>query len=759
MLRTRSLIAAALLALLCSPAGAVYWYGRAATLHFGLVDASDGSAVTSGTVAAYITADGGTQASVSGSATHEGNGQWSLPLSASEMQGGDIGVLITESGSVPVELSFSTVAIPPHRLYVDPDNGSDSNDGLTPDFAFETISAAVSAASAGDTIYLDGGTHTISGSLAVPSGVGIVGQGQGVTNITGNPGSGSAGLLAFAGNNLVRDFSITATTQGNCIQTTLSGAACKLILRRLTLFGDDDCVAVYAPSSGIQEVHCDTVDFNTTLWDGFSAVATDCNCTFDNCNWYGSYFGIYALGTTQTMTFALNNCKIDNSINSGSPSPIKLVLTSSGWINVSASNSAFLVRSATGKSITLDQGSGGGTIVFHDRGGNYYDETKTSLLNSASIVQVNPTQVNTAVEAGQVGVDAAAIEAVTTAIGATGSGLSAMPWNASWDAEVQSEVNDGLTAYQSTLTAAIEASQVGTDAAAAAALSPLDAAGVRTAVGLASANLDTQLAALPTAAEVNTAVEAGQLGTDTAAILVDTGTTLPAQITGLSTAASPQLLQSTTIATLASQTSFTLTAGSADDDAYNGATVIVTDQSTSTQKAVGTVSDYTGSSKTVTLQSDPGVFTMAAGDAVAVLSSSGSAVSTADADLIAARVVAARGSYYPPRQLVWVLQRGSTGITVRDSLVIAKDKDETLKVWIDFAGLLGRNEAVETINSLTVSGGTATKVSSSEGITGNLVYLKVTGGADEDAVTVTYDVTTTEDQVLEGSVSMVIVDP
>lgn len=80
----------------------------------------------------------------------------------------------------------------------------------------------------------------------------------------------------------------------------------------------------------------------------------------------------------------------------------------------------------------------------------------------------------------------------------------------------------------------------------------------------------------------------------------------------------PDLLVSTTIATLASQTSFTLTAGSADDDAYNGALAIVTDQSTSTQKAVGTVSDYVGSTRTVTLGADPGVFTMAVGDSIAI---------------------------------------------------------------------------------------------------------------------------------------------
>ena len=85
------------------------------------------------------------------------------------------------------------------------------------------------------------------------------------------------------------------------------------------------------------------------------------------------------------------------------------------------------------------------------------------------------------------------------------------------------------------------------------------------------------------------------------------------------TTAPPHLLQSTTIATLASQTEFTLTAGSTDDDAYQDAMVIVTDSATATQKAVGTISNYVGSSRTVTLLKDPGVFTMATGDTVDVV--------------------------------------------------------------------------------------------------------------------------------------------
>lgn len=45
-----------------------------------------------------------------------------------------------------------------------------------------------------------------------------------------------------------------------------------------------------------------------------------------------------------------------------------------------------------------------------------------------------------------VSADIAAIEAQTDDIGAAGAGLTAVPWNAAWDAEVQSEVQDALDA-------------------------------------------------------------------------------------------------------------------------------------------------------------------------------------------------------------------------------------------------------------------------------------------------------------------------
>ena len=70
------------------------------------------------------------------------------------------------------------------------------------------------------------------------------------------------------------------------------------------------------------------------------------------------------------------------------------------------------------------------------------------------------------------------------------------------------------------------------------------------------------------------------------------------------------------IATLASQTSFTITNAPTDDSSLVGCTVIVHDQASATQFAVGYVSAYTTAADTITLKADPGIFTMAAGDNV-----------------------------------------------------------------------------------------------------------------------------------------------
>lgn len=128
---------------------------------------------------------------------------------------------------------------------------------------------------------------------------------------------------------------------------------------------------------------------------------------------------------------------------------------------------------------------------------------------------------------------------------------------------------------------------------------------------------------LPTVAQVAAGTSYGYSGTPLTGtgLIVDPATLATAMITSFSSL--PEVMVRTTIATLASQTSFTLTAGSADDDVYNGLTAVITDQSTSVQKAVATISDYVGSTKTVTLSVAPG-FTIATGDSISVIAGSSS---------------------------------------------------------------------------------------------------------------------------------------
>lgn len=98
-------------------------------------------------------------------------------------------------------------------------------------------------------------------------------------------------------------------------------------------------------------------------------------------------------------------------------------------------------------------------------------------------------------------------------------------------------------------------------------------------------------------------------------------------------------VQEATIATLASQVSFTLSEGSADDDAYHGLTIVIANQADTTQVAHSLISAYTGATKTITLPIDPGVFTMAVGDRVTVSATSTASgiadkvVSTSEHDL------------------------------------------------------------------------------------------------------------------------------
>jgi hypothetical protein len=130
--------------------------------------------------------------------------------------------------------------------------------------------------------------------------------------------------------------------------------------------------------------------------------------------------------------------------------------------------------------------------------------------------------------AAQIGVNV--VNAGSTAWGSGAITAASIAADAITAAKIADGAIDAATFAAGAITAAaIATDAIDADAIAADAvteiqsgLSTLDAAGVRTAVGLASANLDTQLTAID-----------DFLDTEVAAILEDTGTTIPAQIAAL----------------------------------------------------------------------------------------------------------------------------------------------------------------------------------------------------------------------------------
>ena len=148
--------------------------------------------------------------------------------------------------------------------------------------------------------------------------------------------------------------------------------------------------------------------------------------------------------------------------------------------------------------------------------------------------------------------DVDAILADTAVIGAAGAGLTAIPWNAAWDAEVQSEVADALAVFFTSVASLVDAvwdeaiaGHLGAGSVGAAlnaaggagdpwATAIPGAYGAGTAGKILGDNINAPIATVDTVVDAIKAVtdllpNGGALS-DLAAILTDTGATLPATL-------------------------------------------------------------------------------------------------------------------------------------------------------------------------------------------------------------------------------------
>jgi hypothetical protein len=75
---------------------------------FVLINKTTGAAITSGSVTTKITKDGGTQGTTTNSAVHEGNGQWSINITAQEMSADIVGLAMTHTNALTLFKTIKT---------------------------------------------------------------------------------------------------------------------------------------------------------------------------------------------------------------------------------------------------------------------------------------------------------------------------------------------------------------------------------------------------------------------------------------------------------------------------------------------------------------------------------------------------------------------------------------------------------------------------------------------------------------------------
>lgn len=259
--------------------------------------------------------------------------------------------------------------------------------------------------------------------------------------------------------------------------------------------------------------------------------------------------GLYKFDVTQTES----NCDVAVFSAKSSTSGIRIIpvtvfmrpanatalsIDSSGRVDVIKINGTSQTARDIGASVLLSPGTGTGQISLSSgavTAGTVSDKTGYSLATAPPTASQISTQVMTDLGTGS----------ALTSLAPASTALSTATWTATIAGRIDATISSRLASasYSAPPSAATISSQVQADlgtgsaltalAPAATALStvvwtptmagyldaavssrlasasytaPLDASGVRTAVGLASANLDTQLDALPTAAENSTAV-------------------------------------------------------------------------------------------------------------------------------------------------------------------------------------------------------------------------------------------------------------
>jgi hypothetical protein len=421
-----------------------------------LVSSSDGTAFT-GSVTVYVTGDRGTQTigSVgSGACTHEGNGFHTYAPDQAETNYDHVAFTFTGTGAVPVTV----------QIYTRPTTGL-----LAPTVADRTLDvsaggeAGIDLANVGSpttTLNLSG--TTISTSQAVASVTGSV------NSVTGNVGGSVGSVIGNVGGTVA-----TVTTLSNMPAIpnnwlTAAGVASGALNGK----GDWNIgkTGYSLSAGGVQAIWDALTSALTTVGSIGKLLVDNVNATISSRS---TYAGADTAGTTTLLG------RIVGTLASGTHSPqsgdafarlgapagasiaedIQTRLAASGY---TAPPSASTIASAVWN-LTVSGHTTSGTFgAAMNAAGSAGDPWSTPLPGAyasgtaGNIVgnNLNAT-VSSRLATASYTVPPTTSE-IVTAMG-TGTFLTAIPWNASWDAEVQSECADALAAYDPPTNAEMEA--------------------------------------------------------------------------------------------------------------------------------------------------------------------------------------------------------------------------------------------------------------------------------------------------------------
>jgi hypothetical protein len=446
------------------------------SIHFALVSKTDGSAVTSGTTTPYVTINAGVQGAGSGTVVHEGNGQWSYVPVQAETNGDSVGFLFINTSAIPVNLQVYPVS-------------------------YDYTATAIPA----NTTQLAGQTVTAAGGVTFPTSV------ASPTNITAATG---VTLAAVTHTGAVIPTVTTTTTATNL--TNLPSIPANWLTAAGIATGAITAAKFAAGAIDAAAIATDAIDGDALAASAGTEIGTAVWATAARTLTAGTNIAL-AKGTGVTGFNDLDSAGVATAVwnaataTYGSAGSYGLLIETNldAAVSTASAPSAATVADAVWDEVLSGHLTGGSTGNALNAAGSAGDPWSTSLpgaysagsaghiignrIDAAITSRLAPTVASRTLDVtatGAAGIDWANVEGQGTTVALTNTSSNAF-LAAGEAAIVAGSVWNYVTRILTAGTNIALAKGTGVTG-----FTDLDAAGVRTAVGLASANLDTQLTAI-----------------------------------------------------------------------------------------------------------------------------------------------------------------------------------------------------------------------------------------------------------------------